>query len=177
MKRNEEGLGKIESVTTVIVNFGQLLLWFGQLISWLLTLFTAFVLTSQPQPISLPGILELGPSYKLVFLLSILLGYAQLLRRDWENQRRRGKDIEATFGSFIYGSTIKAKRPLILVGFISLLSVMFILIFSELIALAVLVVIAGIVVVVSFSLYGIWATIKRKYDDEFRKRWLKRVKI
>src|SRR3990172_8900161 len=107
MKRTHDNIDKVESFSTIIVNIGTIL-------SWVFTFFTAFVLTSQPQPISLPGIFELGGSYKLIFLSSIFLAYIQLLKRGWENQKRSAKDVEGTFGSYLYGSTIKLKRPLVL---------------------------------------------------------------
>jgi hypothetical protein len=169
MKPSHDKIDRIESVSTIIVNLGTLL-W------WLLSFFTAFVLAWQPQPISLPGILQLGPWYKLIFLLSILFGYIQLLKRNWESQRRKAKDIEATFGSYIYGSIIKVKRPLILIGFLAILGMIGILIFTDLIGLGVALIFAGIVSVVSFFLYDLGVPIKRRYDDEYRKRWLKRVR-
>jgi hypothetical protein len=170
MNSENDNVGKVESFSTIVVNIGTIL-------SWIFTFFTAFVLTSQPQPISLPGILELGGSYKLIFLVSIFLAYIQVLRRSWANQKRSSNDVEATFGGYLYGSTIKAKRPLVLIGFVSTLGIIFVLIFTELFALAIIVVFVGIVAIGIFvNDAEAWGYLKRNYDDEFRKRWLKRIK-
>jgi hypothetical protein len=169
MKRSDDNIGNVESITTIIVNIGTIA-W------WIFSIFTAFVLTSQPQPITLPGFLELGPRYKLVFLLSILLGYIQLLKRSWEQQKRRGKDIEGSLGGYIYCSTVKGKRPLVLIGFLSILGVVFALVFTEIIPLAVILVFVVPTTVIMFFLYDGWTTVKRNYDDDYRKRWLKRIR-
>jgi hypothetical protein len=172
MKRDRDNLGKVESVSTIIVNFGTIL-------SWLLTIFTAYVLTSQPQPISLPGVIELNAGYKLLFLTSVFLGYLQLLKRSWESQARHGKDVEGSFGSYIYGSVIKFKRPLVFIGFLIILSIIIMVIFTEVIVLAILSILLLIIILVTMFITG-WQEniekVKRRYDDEFRKRWLKRIK-
>jgi hypothetical protein len=169
MKRDDNSIGKLESFSTIIVNIGTIA-W------WIFSLFTAFVLTSQPQPISLPGVLELGAPYKLIFLISIFLGYIHLLKRIWENQKRNAKDVEGSFGSYLYGSTIKLKRPSVLIGFVSILSIIAVLIFTEILVLAFILVFAVVVGVLSFFAIEGWNVMKRGYDDEYRKRWLKRVK-
>jgi len=176
MKRSDDNLGKVESVSTIIVNFGQLVLWLGQILWWVFSFFTAFVLTSQHQQISLPGIVELNSWYKLVFLLSLLLGYIQLLKTSWENQKRRGKDSEGNFGSYVYGSTIKGKRPLVLIGFIALLGIIGVLVFTELIGLGIAMMFAAIIGGFLFIFLDGPTAVKQHYDDDFRKRWLKRVK-
>jgi hypothetical protein len=169
MKQEQGNISKIESVTTVIVNI-------GTIISWLLTFFTAYVLTSQPQPVTLPGILELNATYKLIFLVSILLGYIQLLRRSWQSQKKSAKDVEETFGNYIYGSVIKLKRPLVLIGFMVILPIIFTVIFTEIIWLAGIIFLFGVVFLLIFFSVNGWVFVKREFDDDIRKRWLKRIK-
>jgi hypothetical protein len=172
MKSSQDNISKIESVSTIIVNIGTIL-------SWLLTIFTAYVLTTQTQPISLPGILELNASYKLLFLTSIFLGYLQVLKRSWENQKRTAKEIEGSFASYIYGSVIKFKRPLVFIGFLIILSIIAIVIYTEVIGLGIAFILLGISALITIFLVDDGKNaekIKWRYDDEFRKRWLKRVK-
>ena len=171
MDNKKDNIARIESVSTIIVNI-------GTIASWVLTIFTAFVLTSQPQPISLPGVLELNAAYKLLFLVSIFLGYLQILKRNWETQKRTAKEIEASFGSYIYGSVIKLKRPVVFIGFLIILSIIIIVIFTEVIGLGIAIIIVGLITLglFIFSDEEYPEKVKRRYDDEFRKRWLKRIK-
>lgn len=113
-KYPQDEIGKIESVSTIIVNIGTIM-------SWLFAAVTAFALISQPQPIEPLGILKFNVWYKFLFLVSVFLGYIQLLRKSWENKKRRASrsSIEGNFGSFLYGSVVKLKRPLVLIGFLA----------------------------------------------------------
>lgn len=169
MENKKDSIDKIESISTVIVNI-------GTLISWGLTIFTAFVLTSQPQPISLPGFIELNAPYKLLLITSVFFGYIQLLRRQWGIQKRKAKDVEGSFGSYLFGSIIKFKRPLILIGFLIIFTIAGTIIFTEMIGLGITIVLLGISTVVTFFVVGGWEETKRKFDDEFRKKWIKRVR-
>lgn len=171
MENKKDNIARIESISTIIVNI-------GTIVSWALTIFTAYVLTSQPQPISLPGVLELNTAYKLLFLVSAFLGYLQLLKRNWENQKRSSKEVESNFASYLYGGVIKLKRPLVFIGFLIILSIIAIVIFTELIGLGVAIIIIGIATAATifFSNEPYAERIKWRYDDEFRKRWLKRIK-
>jgi len=169
MKHSEDRISKIESVTTIIVNF-------GTIAAWLFSFFTVIVLNIQPQPISLPGVVTLGAGYKLLFLVSIFLAYFQLLKRSWEQQKRHGKDVEGTFGSYIYGSTIKGKRPLVSIGFVALLGIILGLIFTQIIWFAIILCFGFLVGGAALSDADLRADIKRHFDDEYRKRWLRRIR-
>lgn len=167
--RTHDTIDRAESISTIIVNI-------GTMISWLLTIFTAFVLTSQPKPISLPGILELGTPYKLLFLSSVFLGFVQLLRKGWENQKRRARDIEGTFGSYVYGSVIKFKRPLVFIGFLVILGITAIVAFTAMPWLGPVLVFIGFIAGPAFFVTDGHIYVRRLYDDEYRKRWLRRIR-
>ena len=170
MSNKKTAAEKIETLSTIIVNI-------GTIVSWGLTAFTAFVLTSQPQPIALPGFIELNAWYKLLFFTSILLGYIQVLKTSWEGQKRTTKgNIEGSFGSYLFGSIVKFKRPLIFIGFLIILTLIGTIVFTEIIGLGV-----AIIFVLFFSSFAFfsldgWSATKRQFDDDFRKRWLKRIK-
>jgi len=170
MKNTHDKLSNVESITTIIVNI-------GTIISWAFSIFTFFVLAWQPQPITLPGILELSASYKLIFLISIFLGYLQLLKRLWEKSKRTHTEVESSFGSFIYGSVIKFKRPLVLVGFLIIFGVIIIVLFEADLFIAFILIFFGFIgfVYALMERKEISDKAKKKYDDEYRKRWLKRV--
>ncbi len=167
--RTHDRIDRAESISNIVVNV-------GTMISWLLTIFTAFVLTAQPKPVSLPGILELNTPYKLLFLTSVFLGYVQLLRRGWEKQIRTAKDIEGSFGSYVYGSVIKFKRPLVVIGFLIILGIGAIVMFTEISWLGPAVGIGSIFAVPAFFAFEGPQYLKRHYDDEYRKRWLRRIR-
>lgn len=170
MKNNQENLGKVESLSTIIVNI-------GTIVSWAFSLFTFFVLAWQPEPISLPGILELSASYKILFLVSIFLAYIHLLRRFWEKAKRTHNEIEGSFSSFLYGSVIKFKRPLVFVGFFIILGEILIVFFETNIFFGGLVSFFGFSGILTAILDGNFQErARKKYDDDFRRRWLKRVK-
>ncbi|MBX3037052.1 MAG: hypothetical protein KF758_09070 [Anaerolineales bacterium] len=171
MTQNKQELERVESITTIVVNI-------GTIISWLFSLFTFFVLAVQPEPISLKGLFELNWAYKILFLSSIFLAYIQVLRRFWLNSRKSSKETEGTFGAYLFSSLIKFKRPLVLLGFFIIVGVTTIIIFETDIFFASMLCV--------FSLFGtiflftegkeILEKIKRQFDDDFRKKWLKRVK-
>jgi hypothetical protein len=173
MKNNKNSLDTFETVSTIIVNL-------GTIASWLITLFTAFVLTTQSKPVSIPGFIELGAPYKVIFLLTIFLSYIQVLRRNWIIAKRSISEIERTFGSYLYNSVIKFKRPLVVIGFFIIFGIFTVVIFEAYVVFAsVLYFIGGIVLL--FYLTADEAKeyrqgLKRKYDDEFQNRWLKRIK-
>jgi hypothetical protein len=164
MKRSD-----VESVSTIIVNI-------GTIIYWVLSAVTAVVLNLQPQPIVLPGFFELGAAYKLIFYVSLFLGYIQLLKKNWETSKRRGKDVEGTFGSYLFGSVFKFKRPIVFIGFITILGIIGVFLFAELSILAFFIALFGFAAIVSFLVNGGWNDLVQRYDDDFRKRWLKRVR-
>ncbi|MCL4275410.1 MAG: hypothetical protein KJZ77_16175 [Anaerolineales bacterium] len=172
MKSKDETLGKFETITTIIVNL-------GTIISWVITFITAFALMVQPTPISLPGFFELGKPYKLIFLISILFGYLQLLRRFWRNSKMTKADSENNFSSYLYGSIFKLKRPFVIIGF----AVIFIQLYqveptTTSIFLAISLLTCGIIAYAMFD-EDSPADIKKvvwQIDDEFNKRWIKRVK-
>ena len=172
MKRKDEALGKFETITTIIVNL-------GTIISWIITFITAFALLVQPTPISIPGFFELGKPYILTFLISILFGYLQLLRRFWRNSQMTKADSESNFGSYLYGSIFKLKRPFVIIGF----AVIFIQLYqveptATSIFLAVFLLVCGVFAFAMFD-ENSPADIKKfvwQIDDEFSKRWTKRVK-
>ncbi len=170
MKNSRENLSNVESVTTIFVNI-------GTIISWAFSIFTFFVLVWQPQPITLPGVLELSAPYKFIFLISIFLGYLQLLRRLWERSKRTHNETEASFGSYIYGSVIKFKRPIVFIGFLIIFEVMLIVLFEANPFLAVILSFVGFIgfVYALLEREEISEKAKKKYDDEYRKRWLKRI--
>jgi hypothetical protein len=149
MKRSD-----VESVSTIIVNIGTILYW-------VLSAVTAVILNLQPQPIILPGFFELGPVYKLIFYTSVFLGYIQLLKKSWENQKRRGKDVEGTFGSYLFGSAIKLKRPLVFIGFLIILGIISVFMFTELAGLAIMIAFLGGSILLTFFLQGGWIELTR----------------
>ena len=171
MKNREDNLGKVESVTTIIVNI-------GTIISWVFSVITFSVLASQPEPISLPGIFELNATYKILFLTSIFLGYIQVLRSIWEHRKKTQNEVESSFGGYIYSSLIKLKRPFILIGFLTICGITSNVIFEIDILLG--------VIMCASSLFGVMFLLtegsfllknaRNEFDDEFRKRWLRRLK-
>lgn len=175
MKSDLGKLEKVESVSTIIVNI-------GTIISWIFSVITFFVLASQPEPVTIPGLLELSTSYKILFIISILFGYIQLLRRSWENHRKSGNETEGNFSNYLYGSVIKFKRPLVVLGFVFILGTLFIILLD---ANAWVTAIAcclvglfgggGVFAIVSESPY-ILKRISRRYDYEIRRKWLLRVR-
>ncbi len=171
MKQGKDELERVESITTIVVNI-------GTIISWLFSLFTFFVLAIQPEPISLQGLFELNSAYKILFLVSIFLAYIQVLRRFWLRSKKSLKEIEGTFGSYLFGSLIKFKRPLVLLGFLIIFGVTTIIIFETDIFLASMLCVAGLFGAGYIFIEGksILEKAKRQFDDDFRKKWLKRVK-
>jgi len=173
MKNNNSGneLGKLETITTIIVNI-------GTIISWVTTLVTALALVAQTEPIKINDIFQIGTPYKIAFLISVLFGYIQLLRHFWTNSRFKKAETESSFAAFLYVSIIKFKRPVVLVGFLIIFAALFQVEpfgFSVLLGLTVL---FGGATVMAF-LDTSPEKVKRFFwqaDDEFRKRWLKRVK-
>jgi len=168
MKSHDEGLNKVESVTTIIVNI-------GTIVSWVITLITAMTLIAQPQPLAIPGLFEFGKPYTITFLVSILFGYLQVLRHFWHRSRHRKSEAESSFSSYLYASIIKFKRPFVLVGFALILIPLF------------QVEPAGTAIVLFFMLffgggYLLYLRLdepekfKWKLDDEFSKRWLTRIR-
>lgn len=173
MKNRDEGLNKFETVTTIIVNI-------GTIISWVITFITALTLIAQPQPITIPGFFELGKPYILIFLICILFGYLQLLRHFWRRSRFKKKETESSFASYLFMSVIKFKNPFVLVGF----AIVFISIGQvEPIGLAVVsmsLLLVGAVALLETYQPGANVSPTTMFfwglDDEFSKRWLKRVR-
>lgn len=168
MKNRDEGLSKVESITTIIVNV-------GTIVSWVITLITAVTLIAQPQPIVIPGVFELGKPYALTFLVSVLFGYLQVLRNFWHRSRLTNSEAESSFGSYLYASIVKFKRPFILVGFAFILIPL-----GQLEPVGV-----SVVLIIFFLIGGTYLLYLRlekpekfrwTLDDEFSKRWLKRVR-
>jgi len=175
MKKDRNNLDHIETVSTIVVNI-------GTIISWLFSIFTFFVLVSQPKPISLPGILELSISYKVLFLTSIFLGYIQLLMRFWENSKKTKSHVEGSLGGYLYTSIVKFKRPLVVLGFVIILGILMIVLFEANVwVTSIACCFSGFI---GFSIvFGVLQEypqllkqVIRKYDDDIRRTWLKRVK-
>jgi hypothetical protein len=165
MKRSD-----VESVSTIIVNIVTILYW-------ILSAITALVLNLQPRPIVVPGFFELGTTYKFVFYLSLFFGYIHLLRRSWETQKRRGKDVEGTFAGYLFGSVIRLKRPIVLIGFLVVLGLIGAFVGAELPLLLLIIAIVGFALTMTFFIEGSgWEGLKRRFDDDYRKHWLKRVR-
>lgn len=172
MKSREEDLNRVEAVTTIIVNI-------GTIISWIITLVTALTLIAQPQPIVIPGIFELGKPYTIAFLISVLFGYIQVLRHFWRRSGFTKTETENGFGSYLYMSIVKFKRPFVLIGFA------LILITIAQVEPVGFGIVSAITLIISFGVImagfeGSSDNPIRKFfwklDDEFSKRWLKRVK-
>jgi hypothetical protein len=172
MKNRDEDLNRVETVTTIVVNI-------GTIISWIITLITALTLIAQPRPIVIPGILELGKPYAITFLISVLFGYIQLLRHFWRRSGFTKTETENGFASYMYMSIVKFKRPFVLLGFAPILIALaqvepvgfgFISFLTIIISLSV--VFAGF----EDSSDNPFRNFVWKLDDEFYKRWLKRVK-
>lgn len=172
MKNRDEDLNRVETVTTIVVNI-------GTIISWVITLITALTLIAQPQPIVIPGVFELGKPYTIIFLISVLFGYIQVLRHFWRRSGFTKTEAENGFASYLYMSIVKFRRPFVLVGFALIL-----------IAIAQVEpvgfgIISFVTFIVGFSVIMTGFTdssdnpIRKffwKLDDELSKRWLKRVK-
>ena len=171
MKQDKDELERVESITTIFVNI-------GTIISWLFSLFTFFVLAVQPEPISLQGLFELNSAYKILFLVSIFLAYIQVLRRFWLRSKKFLKETEGSFGSYLFGSVIKFKRPLVVLGFLIIFGITTIVIFETDIFLASMLCVFSFFGAVYLFTEGksILEKAKRQLDDDFRKKWLKRVK-
>jgi hypothetical protein len=171
MKDRNDELGKFETITTIVVNL-------GTIISWTITLVTALVLIAQPQPIVINGLFELGKPYTVTFLISVLFGYIQLLRHFWRRSRFQKSDTESSFGSYLYTSIAKFRRPIELIGFV----IIFIAIFQvEPVGFFVILIIGfvfGLAAILSLA-EDSPVTLKKviwRLDDEFRKKWLKRIR-
>lgn len=168
MKNQEEGLNTVESITTVIVNL-------GTIVSWIFTLFTALTLFAQPQPVSIAGLAKLGKGYIIIFLISVLFGYIHLLDYFWRQSRLKNSGVEYSFASFLYGSIVKFRRPLVLVGFAAVFISIY---YAEPIVFIVLtiLIVIGLVAFVSTSLKGDSFTIFWQLDDNVYRQWMKRIK-
>jgi hypothetical protein len=172
MKNRDEGLNKVETVSTIIVNI-------GTIISWVITLVTALTLIVQPQPIVIPGFFELGKPYTLIFLISILFGYIQLLRHFWHRSHFIKTNIESSFASYLYMSVVKFKRPFVLIGFAIIYVAIAQVEPNGVIGISMITLIFGGSALAAGYFDSSANPIKKFFwglDDEFSKRWLKRAR-
>ncbi len=108
---SDKKLNRVSIIFELIVNV-------GTIASWILGLFSAFVLTTQPSPIALPGInFPLSASYQFVLWISALLAYMHFLRRYWEKNQSSQK-FSDSFGAYIFRDLLHLKQPLLLTPFI-----------------------------------------------------------